>query len=84
MKITVDISDSDIREICHVTGESKKGPAIRKLVAYALMLKRREKLAQKFITREWGVELKGFEAALTADRKADSQGQERWKERCPR
>ncbi len=63
MKITVDISDSDIREVCLVTGEKKKGPAIRKLVADALMLKRREKLAQKFIDGEWGVELNGFEAA---------------------
>jgi hypothetical protein len=79
MKITVEISDSDIKEICRVTGESKKGPAIRKLVTDALMLKRREKLAQKFITNEWGVELKGFEAAQAADEKADSQGQERWR-----
>jgi hypothetical protein len=80
MKITVDISDSDIKEICRVTGEKKKGPAIRKLVAGALMLKRREKLAQKFIDAEWGVELKGFEAAHAADRKAEKHGEERWRE----
>ena len=61
MKITVDIPDSAIQEICRVTGESKKGPAIRKLVTDALLLKRREKLAHKFIAGEWGVELKGFE-----------------------
>jgi hypothetical protein len=79
MKITVDISDSDIKEICRVTGESKKGPAIRKLVTDALLLKRREKLAQKFITSEWGVELKGFEAAQAADETADSEGDERWR-----
>ena len=54
-----------------MTGESKKGPAIRKLVADALMLKRREKLAQKFISSEWGVELKTFEAAEVADRQAE-------------
>jgi hypothetical protein len=80
MKITVEISDSDIKEICRVTGESKKGPAIRKLVADALMLKRREKLAQKFITSEWGVELKGFETAHAADETADSEGEERWRQ----
>jgi hypothetical protein len=79
MKITVEIPDSDIKEICRVTGESKKGPAIRKLVADALMLKRREMLAQKFISNEWGVELKGFEAAQSAEQKADSQSQERWR-----
>jgi hypothetical protein len=80
MKITVDIPDSQLAEICRVTGESKKGPAIRKLVADALMLKRREKLAQKFITNEWGVELKGFEAAQTADQQADRQRDQRWRQ----
>jgi hypothetical protein len=79
MKITVDISDSDIKEICRVTGERKKGPAIRKLVADALMLKRREKLAQKFIDGDWGMELKGFEATQSADRDADRKGEERWR-----
>ncbi len=79
MKITVDLSDSEIKEICRVTGESKKGPAIRKLVADALMLKRREELAQKFISGEWGVELKGFETVQAADKKAESQGEERWR-----
>ena len=79
MKVTVELSDSDIKEICRVTGESKKGPAIRKLVTDALMLKRREKLAQKFITSEWGVELKGLEAAQAADDKADSDDEQRWR-----
>ncbi len=63
MRITVNLSDSDIKEICRMTGERNKGPAIRKLMADALMLMRRKKLAQKFIDAEWGVELKGFEAA---------------------
>jgi hypothetical protein len=80
MKITVEISESDIKEICRVTGERKKGPAIRKLVTDALLLKRREKLAQKFITGEWGVELQGFEAAQAADRQADRQGEKRWRD----
>jgi hypothetical protein len=79
MKISVDISDSDVKEICRVTGEKKKGPAIRKLVADALLLKRREKLAQKFIDAEWGVELKDYEAGQTADRNAGRQGEKRWR-----
>ena len=62
-----------------MTGESKKGPAIRKLVTHALMLKRREMLAQKFISNEWGVELKGYEAAQAADQHADAQGEQRWR-----
>jgi hypothetical protein len=73
MKITVEFPDSEIKEICRVTGERKKGPAIRKLVADALMLKRREALAEKFISGEWGVELKSFEAGQAVDQQADSQ-----------
>jgi hypothetical protein len=79
MKITVEISDSDLKEICRVTGEKKKGPAIRKLVADALMLKRRDELAQKFISGEWGVELNGFDAGKAADREADERAGKRWR-----
>jgi plasmid stability protein len=32
------------------------------------MLKRRQALAQKFLSGEWGVELSGFEAAADTDR----------------
>jgi hypothetical protein len=79
MKITVDMSDSEIREICRVTGERKKGPAIRKLAIDALSLKKREELAQKFIDGEWGVELKGFEDVEAADRQAERQVERRWR-----
>ena len=61
MKITVELSDSEINEIRLLTGERKKGPAIRKLVAEALMLKRRREIAEKFISGEWGAELEGIE-----------------------
>ena len=76
MKVTVEFPDSEIAEICRVTGERKKGPAIRKLVADALRMKRRELLAEKFISGEWGVDLKGFEAAQAAERQADAQRDE--------
>jgi len=79
MKITVEIPDSEIKEICFFTGEKKKGPAIRKMVTDALMLKRRERLAQKFISGEWGVELSGFEAGQKADRKAGDQRNKAWR-----
>jgi hypothetical protein len=79
MKITVEMSDSDIKEICRVTGERKKGPAIRKLVADALLLKQRAALAQKFISGEWGVDLKTFKAAQAADRQHDSATAQRWR-----
>lgn len=73
MKITVEISESDLREICKSTGERKKGPAIRKFVADALQLKRRAQIAQKFVSGEWGVELKGFEEGQAAEREAESR-----------
>jgi hypothetical protein len=79
MKITVEFPDSEIKEICRVTGENKKGPAIRMLVRDALMLKRREMLAQKFISGEWGVELKGFEAGKEADKLADARDEQSWR-----
>ena len=79
MKITVEISDSELKEICRVTGESKKGPAIRKLVADALLLKRREALAKKFISGEWGVELKSFEAGQAADQCDSANSEQRWR-----
>jgi hypothetical protein len=80
MKVTVEVSDSELREICLVTGESKKGPAIRKLVTDALQMKRRERLAQRFISGKWGVELKGFEAGQAADQQADTEGDRRWRD----
>ena len=79
MKITVEISDSDIKDVCRVTGERKKGPAIRKLVTDALLLKRRAALARKFISGQWGVELKTFEAAHAADQHHDSAAAQRWR-----
>jgi hypothetical protein len=79
MKITVEIPESELREICRVTGEHKKGPAIRKLVTDALQMKRRERFAQKFISGEWGVDLKGFEASQAADRNADTEGERGWR-----
>lgn len=79
MKISVEVSDSEINEICRITGEKKKGPAIRKMVIDALMLKRREELAQKFIDGELGVELKGFEEAQEADQRAERRARKRWR-----
>lgn len=72
MKITVDLPESDLSEICRATGIAKRGPAIRKLVSEALMLRRRAELAGKFMSGEWSAELAGVAAAKTRDR-AESQ-----------
>jgi len=79
MKITVDLPDKELKEICFFTGESKKGPAIRKMVTDALMMKRREMLSQKFISGEWGVELSTVETGKTKDRKVSKSREQAWR-----
>ncbi len=46
MKITVDIPESVVKKICRLTGESKKGPAVRKLVRDHLKVLRREVISR--------------------------------------
>ena len=79
MKVTVDLSDSALKQICSITGEKKKGPAIRKMVTDALIMKRREMIAQKFISGQWGVALKGFELGTAHDRKANEIAERAWR-----
>ena len=79
MKVTVEISDSEMQDVRRVTGERKKGPAIRKLVVDALMMQRRQEIAGKFVSGEWVAELKGLEAARTADRKRAKKRGTKWR-----
>ena len=79
MKVTVELSDSQMKEISRLTGERKKGPAIRKLVVNALMMKRREEIAGKFITGQWGVDLSNFEAGRAADRAGSRKRAGKWR-----
>lgn len=69
MKVSVELSDTEIKDIIRFTGEKQKGPAIRKLVVSALMLKRRAALSEKFMTGEWSVEFPHFEKLRALDRK---------------
>ena len=57
MKITVDISETDLREIQRHSGEKKKGPAIQKFIADRLKLARRREITRKFLSGEWSAEL---------------------------
>lgn len=79
MKITVEIPETDLRDICRLTGIPKKGPAIRQLVDDALQLARRKEIAQKFVTGEWGVELVGHEETKGADRAAARTRSAAWR-----
>jgi hypothetical protein len=69
MKVTVELSDSEMSEILDLTGERKKGPAIRRLMEEALQLRRRARIAQKFLNGEWGVELDTYEADQERERR---------------
>ena len=57
MKIMVDISETDLREIQRHSGEKKKGPAIQKFIADRLKLARRREITRKFLSGEWSAEL---------------------------
>lgn len=71
MKVTVQLSEKEMAEILDLTGERKKGPAIRRLMEEALQLRRRALIAQRFISGAWGVELETFEADRERDRQRD-------------
>ncbi len=62
MKVTVELSNQEMAEVLELTGERKKGPAIRRLMEEALQQRRRAQIAQKFLSGEWGVELETYEA----------------------
>lgn len=80
MKITVDLPETELTEICEITGISKKGPAIRKLLADTLQAQRRAKIAGKFLTGQWSAELKDFEASKAADRSQSQTLSEQWRD----
>ena len=73
MKVTFEVSDHEMAEILDLTGERKKGPAIRRLMAEALQQRRRAQIAQRFLSGEWGVELESFEADQQRDRQRDQE-----------
>lgn len=68
MKVTVELPEEEMREICELSGISKKGPAIRMLLSDALQLRRRARISQKFLTGEWSAELDGYEAAKAKEK----------------
>ena len=63
MKITVELPENELQEICEITGIRKKGPAIRKLVEDSLMMERRKRIARKFMDGSYSAELSGLEEA---------------------
>ena len=73
MKVTVELSDTEMTEILELTGERKKGPAIRRLMEEALQQHRRAQIAQRFLSGEWGVELESFETDQERERQRNQE-----------
>jgi len=73
MKVTVELSDQEMAEILELTGERKKGPAIRRLMEEALQQHRRAQIAQRFLSGEWGVEQETYEADQQRPRQRDQE-----------
>jgi hypothetical protein len=68
MKITVDIPEKDMKDILRLSGEKKKGPAIVKLVASQLMLRRRRELSDEVMAGKFRVALPDPEEARKRER----------------
>jgi len=73
MKVTVELSDQEMAEILDLTGERKKGPAIRRLMQETLQQRRRAQIAQRFLSGEWGVELDTYEVEQDRERRRDQE-----------
>jgi hypothetical protein len=67
MKVTVEVSDSELREILRITREKRKGAAIRQLALEALMLKKRRELLDDLEAGKWSVDIPPIEG-LRKDR----------------
>jgi hypothetical protein len=61
MKVTVEISELDLKEILRITHEKRKGAAIRQLAMEALMLKRRHEILNELAAGKWSVDLPPIE-----------------------
>jgi hypothetical protein len=67
MRITVEVSDAEMKEILRITREKRKGAAIRQLALEALMLKKRREILDELEAGKWSVDLPPIET-LRADR----------------
>jgi hypothetical protein len=68
MKITVEIPEKDMKDILRFSGEKKKGPAIVKLVASQLMLRRRRELSDEVMAGKFRVALPDWEESRQNER----------------
>jgi hypothetical protein len=77
MKVTVEISEKDMKEVLRYSGEKKKGPAITKFLATQLMLSKRRELTDQVMSGEWSVELPDWRETRAREREHDAKLWER-------
>ena len=68
MRVTVELSDEDLKDVLRFSGERKKGPAIRKFIVTELMLRRRREISRRIGAGESNAELPSVQM-LRRDRK---------------
>ena len=61
VKVTVEVSEEELKDILRVTHEKRKGAAIRQLALEALMLKKRRELLDEVEAGKWSVDLPPIE-----------------------
>jgi hypothetical protein len=61
MKVTVEVSEEELKDILRATREKRKGAAIRQLALEALMLKKRRELLDEVEAGKWSVDLPAIE-----------------------
>lgn len=71
MQITVNISEKDLKDIFHFSGEKKKGPAISKFVTSALQMRRRKEFCDQVMAGKISVDFPDWEPLREAERKVD-------------
>lgn len=74
MKVTVEISEDDLRHVLEMTGEKKKGPAIAKLVEESVRLERRRLLAGQVLAEGWRCELPDWQEGRKREREGSVWG----------
>jgi len=53
MKITVEVSPGDMREMMRLSGEKRREAAVAKFLVSSLQLSRRREVLNKFLAGEW-------------------------------
>ena len=72
MKITVEISEKDLKDVMRFSGVKKMGQAISAFVASELKMKRRLELSKEVSSGKFRVKLPDVYALRTRERKRDA------------